>query len=284
MKHILVATDLSPRADRAVDRAFHLAAESGAALTVISITDDAMPDRLVEVMSTETKNHLKAHCDRLADETGKTYSTAVRQGDPSTEIPEIASEVGADLIVLGLHRKRQFFDTIRETTLERVVRHCAHPVLLVRELADEAYQTILAAADFSPASTAAINAAHAIAPGASLHGLHVVHVPVSVRTETDPRADIGVGFVRDAEDARDRWMDISPLPPTLPAPEIKTGGLTSVFDAEIARLRPDLIAVGAHARFSLTHPVLGSFARELLRHPPADILIAKPAKKKSSAS
>ncbi len=277
MKHILVATDLSPRSDRAVERAFRLAADSGSGLTVATITDDAMPARLVEIMSAETESHLKAHCDHLSEATGAAYTSVVRQGDASTALPEIAGEVGADLIVLGLHRKRPMFDSIRETTLERVVRLSAQPVLLVREMADEPYTSIMAATDFSPASTAAINAAHRIAPAADIHAVHVVHVPVSIRTETDPRADIGIGFIRDAEDSRDRWMDVSPLPANMPPPEIKTGGLSSVFDGEIATRRPDLIAVGAHARFSLTHPMLGSFARALLREPPTDIVIAKPA-------
>lgn len=276
MKHILAATDLSPRADRAVGRAFRLADAHGARLTVLTVMDDAMPDRLAKVMQPETEAHLKTFCDSLSDDGRIGYATRVAKGDPSHVIPDTASEIGADVVVLGLHRKRAFLDTIRETTLERTLRMTAQPVLLVRDPADHDYASVLAAVDFSPAATAAIGAAHALAPAATIHGFHAVPVAIPRKGQFDPLPATG-NHVRDAEDARARWMDMTALPGGMAPPAICAGGLEAVFDAEFARLKPDLVAVGAHARFSLTHRMLGSLALQLMRDPPADLLVAKPS-------
>ena len=276
MKHILVATDLSPRADRAVGRAFRLADAQGARLTVLTVMDDAMPDRLAKVMQPETEAHLKSFCDSLSDDGRIAHVTRVAQGDPSHVIPEVATSIAADLVVLGLHRTRGFLDTVRETTLERTLRVTAQPVLLVRDPVDHDYATVLAAVDFSPASSAAIGAAHRLAPAATIHGFHAVAVaiPRGGQFDSPPTTDHNL---RDAEDARARWMDVTALPAGMAPPAIRAGGLEAVFDAEFARLKPNLVAVGAHARFSLTHRMLGSLALQLMRDPPADLLVAKPS-------
>ena len=44
-KHILMASDLSPRSERALRRAFLLAEEFDAKLTVLSIVDSDLPGR-----------------------------------------------------------------------------------------------------------------------------------------------------------------------------------------------------------------------------------------------
>lgn len=276
MKHILAATDLSPRADRAVERAFQLASAHGAALTVLTVLDDAMPERLAKVMMPETRGHLTAFCDSLSDDGRIAYEAKVLQGDPSHLIPETAKVLQADLIALGLHRKRPFLDTLRETTLERTVRLAAVPVLLVRNHAEGDYATILAAVDFSPAATAAIRAAHHLAPGATIRGVHAVQPSLAGLSPQDTGSKTGPGALRDAEDARARWMDLTALPSTMTPPEVRAGALSAVVGSELSALRPDLLTLGAHARLGIAHRMLGSFALELVRDPPTDLLIATP--------
>lgn len=276
MKHILAATDLSPRADRAVARAFRMAGETGAALTVLTITDEDIPEPLASRLRPETEAHLTQVCDSLSQNGTIGYEARIEAGDPLIDIPRIASEIGADIVVMGTHRRRAFLDAFRETTLERVVRLSAPTVLLIRDDADHAYERVLAPVDFSPAAAAALTAAHAIAPKASIRAFHAVHVPFTGYAEGDPRGRSGVSFLRQAEEARRIWLDLTPLPTGVAAPEIVEGAIGSVFAEELARNTPQLIAVGAHARHGMADMVLGSFARDLVRDPPADLLIAKP--------
>ena len=276
MKHILAATDLSPRADRAVERAFRLAKETGAALTVLTVTDDAIPEPLASRLRPETEEHLRQFCDSLSQGGAIPFKTRVVAGDPPVDIPRIAGEIGANLVVLGLHRRRAFLDAFRETTLERVVRLSAPTVLLVREHADHAYERVLAAVDFSPAASAALAAARALAPKADIRAFHAVHVPFTGYTDDDPRGQSGSSFLKAAADSRRRWMDTAALPEGVDPPEIVEGALGAVLNAEIGRVKPHILAVGAHARHGLADMVLGSVARDLVRDPPADLLLAKP--------
>ena len=276
MKHILAATDLSPRADRAVERAFRMAGETGAALTVLTVTDEDIPEPLASRLRPETEAHLRQICDGLSQGGAIPFEAKVIAGDPSVDIPRIASEVGADIVLMGTHRRRAFLDAFRETTLERVVRLSAPTVLLIREPADHAYGRVLAALDFSPAASAALAAARWVAPQAEIRAFHAVHVPFTGYAEGDPRGASGTRFLREAEAARRRWLDINPLPDGVAVPEILEGALGGVFGAELSRTAPNLIALGAHARHGIADMVLGSFTRDLVRDPPADLLIAKP--------
>jgi nucleotide-binding universal stress UspA family protein len=271
MHHILAATDLSPRSDPAVERAFRLADRLGARLTVFTAVDDAMPARLARVMLTETEGHLTAFCERLSDGGRIGFETRVTQGDPVELVPDTVVAAGADLLVLGLHRRRAYLEGLRETTLERALRIAGVPVLLVRNGARTDYRTVLAAVDFSPAATAAIRVAHALAPDAAIRGVHAVEPSIAVALTGATRD----ATLADAQAACDRWMDQTPLP-ALSRPEIRQGELSPVFLAEFGRLTPDLVALGAHARMGLVHRRLGSFAQELLGDPPADVLFALP--------
>jgi nucleotide-binding universal stress UspA family protein len=272
MRHILAATDLSPRSDRAVERAFRLAGRLGARLTVFTAVDDAMPARLARVMLTETEGHLTAFCERLSDGGRIRFETRVTQGDPVELVPDTVIAEEADLLILGLHRRRAYLEGLRETTLERALRLAGVPVLLVRNPASDDYRKVLAAVDFSPAATAAIRAAHALAPDAAIHGIHAVEPSIALALSGTTPA----GTLADAQAACDRWMDRTPLPPEMARPEIRQGERSPVFLAELGHVTPDLVAVGAHARRGLVHRRLGSFALELLGDPPADVLFALP--------
>ena len=276
MQRILAATDLSHRADRAVERAFRMARETGAALTVLTVTDEDIPEPLASRLRPETEAHLRRFCESLSRDGEVPFEMRVVPGDPSVDIPRIASEVGADIVAMGTHRRRAFLDAFRETTLERVVRLSAPAVLLIRDPAGHAYERVLAAVDFSPAASAALAAAHAVAPRADIRAFHAVHVPFTGYADGDPRGASGTGVLHGAEEARRRWLDTHPLPGGVSAPEIVEGAPGDVFEAELGRTKPQLVALGAHARHGIAGMVLGGFARDLVRDPPADLLIAKP--------
>lgn len=276
MKHILAATDLSPRSDRAVERAFRIAQETGATLTVLTVTDEDIPEPLASRLRPETEAHLRQFCESLSQGGAIPFETRVVAGDPPSDIPRIASEVEADIVVMGTHRRRAFLDAFRETTLERVVRLSAPTVLLIREDAGHVYDRVLAAVDFSPAASAALAAAHAVAPQADIRAFHAVHVPLTGYADGDPHGASGASVLHEAEEARRRWLDTHPLPDGVAVPEIVDGALGGVFGAELSRTDPHLIALGAHARHGIADLVLGSFTRDLVRDPPADLLIAKP--------
>ena len=60
MEQILVATDLSTRSDRAVDRAFALAEQHGAKLTLTHIVDSELPEEMIDGLREKALGRLTA--------------------------------------------------------------------------------------------------------------------------------------------------------------------------------------------------------------------------------
>jgi nucleotide-binding universal stress UspA family protein len=86
---ILVGTDGSKTATKAVDRAVEVAKSTGASLTVLSA---ARPERGQQIVDAEAK--------RL-ESSGVAIDTKVIDGDPTAVLIDAAAEGGYDLLVLG---------------------------------------------------------------------------------------------------------------------------------------------------------------------------------------
>ena len=86
---ILVGTDGSRTAARAVDRAVDVAKASGATLTIFSAGRRSHAE---EVVAGEAARHVGS---------GVAIETAVAEGDPATELVAAAQHGGYDLLVTG---------------------------------------------------------------------------------------------------------------------------------------------------------------------------------------
>lgn len=275
-KNILVATDLSARSDRAVHRAAQLARAHGARLTILHVLDDAMPDKLLAEQQAAVAEYLDEYATTVAAGLDCTVLPCV--GDPASMILDQVQDQNPSLLVIGTHRERRFLDAIRETTAQRVVRLTGYPVLVVSGPADQDYASVLAATDFSPASTAALNLGHALAPTATITPLHAVHVPYAGRLAGSEEAvqDLSASFLTEAKEADDAWRAKTALPVTLHHTEFPTGSALSALKRKAAAKRGTLITAGAHGRTGAHRALLGSVATDLLRDPPCDVLIARP--------
>lgn len=275
LQHLLVATDLSPRADRAVARAFDLAGQLGAQLTVLSVIDEALPEEMTKQMKAMAEARLERFAASRKGAEAVRHETRVLIGDPVGAISAAAATEQADLLVLGLHRPRPFLDILRETTMERIVRLQDCPVLLVTAPADHPYATVLAALDFAPASTHALSLAAEMAPEAALHGLHAVHVPYKGFSPAAGAAGPSAPFLREARDSYHLWRDQAPLPDRLGEVELIEGAVEGVVRTRAAQLDCDLLCLGAHGRVGSAPALLGSLTNDLIRTPPCDLLIAR---------
>ncbi|MGC9368941.1 MAG: universal stress protein [Paracoccaceae bacterium] len=275
MKHLLVATDLSPRADRSVARAFELAGKLGARLTLLTVVDDALPDDMAHQMKSSAEARLDQFAASHKGAEKVRHETRAVIGDPVGTISAVAATEQADLLVLGVHRARPFLDMLRETTMERIVRLQDCPVLLVTDPVDHPYNTVLAALDFAPASTHALCLAAELAPDAALHGVHVVHIPYKGYSPAAGAASTAAPFLREARDSYTLWRDQATLPEKLGEVDLIEGAAVSVVTTRAANLGCDLLAIGAHGRVGGAPAFLGSLANDLIRNPPCDLLIAR---------
>jgi nucleotide-binding universal stress UspA family protein len=143
-KTILLATDFSSRSERALAYALKWASEWGARIKLFHAVQEHGPAMrgLVDLfpeynpyferqvagawrkIRSEVPEAAKQWCD---------VSYEVRHGNPKEEIPRVAEEIGADLIITGA-RGIGFSDAGRGSVSSTVVRDGRFPVLVVREL------------------------------------------------------------------------------------------------------------------------------------------------------
>lgn len=273
----IVATDMSMRSDRALRRAVRLARDREARLVILAVVDDATPLDIAEGHIEKTRESLE---DFVAGISGDLdCDLRVSHGDPTADIIGTAERERADLLILGTHRPRSFLDALRETTAQRITRLTACPVLLVTGTESTSYDEVMLATDFSPAASAAAALTRTLLPGARLTPLHALHVPYQgMLAHKAGASEIETSFRAEAEREDYGWRAGDPLVGTLPETRIVTGSSPlAVFEAHVAKTGTGLIAIGAHGRVGQRRAVLGSVVTDLMRAPPCDLLICRPA-------
>ena len=278
MKKILMATDLSARSDRALQRAVMLAHEFAAELKILHVVDESLLEAITLQHEAAAKSAIAAQLAALPLAAALSISQEVIRGFDYCDISVSAAEFEAELIVLGIHRHkmRQLF---QGTTAERVVRYGTLPVLVVKDAPREPYRRILVAADLSEHAHAAMALAAKIAPKGDVYLLHAAHRPFTafLGRETqnqlirDERARISVEIEKMTQQLASELGAAAPRFEIL----LKEGDVRSVIRDQVAALKPDLLAVGTHGRTGLAHAIIGSIAEDLLADAPVAVLSVK---------
>jgi nucleotide-binding universal stress UspA family protein len=133
---ILVPTDGSEPADRAVEHALELAEQYGTTVHVLHVVDTARYGEpslsSAEIVLNELEERgqelLEEVADR-ADDRGIPVETELRHGRPHLVITDYADEVETDLIVLGYQGQTHAMEGHIGSVAERVVRTAGRPVL-----------------------------------------------------------------------------------------------------------------------------------------------------------
>ena len=129
LRHLIVATDFSAPADAALDFAIGLARLGGAAITLVHVcepteehgaSDPASEEDILQACRAE----LLATCARRKS-SGVSITPVLRAGLVADKLHNVATEVGASMIVVGSTRGRL------GRNAERVLRTASRPVLAV---------------------------------------------------------------------------------------------------------------------------------------------------------
>ncbi len=252
---IIAATDLTERSTAVVGRARRLAELSDAQVLLAHVhpTDRKRP----------SADELDAELAALATVSGAD-GYRLLTGEAGPALATLARETAAGLLVLGLHRERRVLDLLRLTTMEKIVLGAPCPVLIAQMPPERPYRQVLLATDFSPASAAALIAAARVAPAAEFHAIHALQIPLG--------RDRDAAFER-ASRARAAFLETPGLPALVEPPEIVVGGVHPVLAYRHEELGADLLCLGAQS--GKDPGSLGNYARDLMRAPPSDMLVAK---------
>lgn len=284
LERIVVATDLSPTATRVLRRLALLPLHPAPRIEVLHV----LPERRAKGPERRNAAALLARTARgLARNLARAGYDArgvvghLRRGRPFVEVVRLARTVGAELVVLGRHGHRPLRDRFLGSTAERVAQHGDTPVLLVNRPARRRYARALLALDLDQASREVTGfAPRVLGAGGTAAVLHVYEIPfesfvvppdsprmrAQYRAELESRAAALLEpLVRPLEESRIRVRSL-----------LRTGEPREIILREAARLRPDLVVLGTHARSGVVRSYLGSVAGDVLREAGTDVLLVRP--------
>lgn len=208
----------------------------------------------------------------------------IRDGDGASCIADVASEYGADLVVVGAHGERGALADRLGTTAERVLRGSRAPVLVTAGALDAAPSRLLVALDDTGTTPELLDWTRyfAATDGALVTAVHVVSptvlgtlVSLAAIASGTPQPDIPQLHVGEQQDAR-VWLDdlvSGGLDPKQARAEVMYGDPAHEILAVGEREHADLVILGRHGAGGARGGVLGRVADRVVRGAKCSVLV-----------
>lgn len=278
---ILLATDMSYRCDRALERAVQVASEWNAKLLVVHAVDpvDTMHDLRTgwDIPSwRRPPDRTQAIRDRLYAELLEhpaAFEVHVGIGKPADVVLAVAERAACDLIITGITRNEPFRLNILGNTVDRLMRKSAAPLLLVHSRSRRNYRKIVVATDFSPSSRHALEAAARFFPNAAFTLLAGYSVPFAGLLD---QARVPAEFRHIQVEAYNKLLKEANIDPAILScicGVIEYGTLEALL-RDYAMTQPiDLTVVGSHGGGVIYNIIIGSTARRIIDAASGDVLV-----------
>jgi nucleotide-binding universal stress UspA family protein len=285
-KRILVATDFSEQAGRALEAAIALASRSQAELHLVHALEVALP--LFEPYAVVLPADWIGEARRLAQEKleeaqarvkARGLSGSVQIGDvPAAHaIAEHARAIGADLVVLGTHGHTGLKHVLLGSVAERTVEYAPCSVWTVKGSAGASPRTIVAGTDFSDAGgrAVAVAAEWARSFGARLHVVHALQIPMPLIAPYE--VAIPEGIIEGAR--REAQRQLEQAAKAVSGVQVSTELASTPAHAALVdaakRLPAELVVTGSRGLTGIKHALLGSVAERTLRYAPCSVLTVR---------
>jgi nucleotide-binding universal stress UspA family protein len=279
-KRVLLATDLSGRGDRALDRAAQLALQWGAELTIVHALEDEgldlpeyrglppwrRPPDPVPLIERQIRDEMP--------EPSPPTRIIVEEGPAVRVILDAAAREQADLIVVGLGRHRPFTGGLPRT-IDELFRRSPVSVLVVKRRPHKPYQHLLVGTDFTPEARRGLEVAGKLFPEAAMAVMHAYEMPYrSVMLNTQLGRDFGEletstlrNFLAEAELSDQQRTRLFPL--------IEHGPPEVMLATYAMERGADLTVIGAYERSRLFHVVIVGKGPRIVDSVPTDVLVVR---------
>jgi nucleotide-binding universal stress UspA family protein len=276
LDRVLVATDFSDGAERALRRALQAPLGPKATVTLAHVLPKDIPGQLRAQAIRDAEARLAALVAGHRAEASATVElrAEVLEGAPAKQLVRRASELDAELLVLGRHGRRPMVDFFVGSTAQKVLRQGAVPVLLVRTSADTSYQRVLVGLALESGAPRVLKASRLVAPAAAVEAFHASHVLFEdyVALSGDLSLIYREEAIREATTALESLVTKCRLDASI---AVKGGDARVLLLEEAQAYGAQLMVVGTHARKGLERLVLGSVAEWILARAPTDVLVVR---------
>jgi nucleotide-binding universal stress UspA family protein len=281
-KRLLLATDLSARCDRALDRGVALAKLWDADLIVVHALEQSdvfyneLVARLPSWRQSDGAALVRKQLQQDVASLGSRVTVIVEKGDAADVILAAARRESVDFIVCGVARSEQLGRVFLGTTVDRLAREISAPLLVVKNRMRGPYRHILVATDFSESSRYALQTEMVYFQGESPSIFHAYDTPFSgltrgpIRTQQD--------FLSIAKTKCTTFL----LDAGIADHEIKNLKLILEYGPPVRLLQRytqqgefELVVVGSSDDGAVYEFLIGSTAKEILRDVAADVLVVR---------
>ncbi len=298
IRSIVVGSDFSEAAGRAVETAADLALAHGASLTLVHGVDPVLAT--LEVSSPAIIDDVRKGLEHAAQPLrlrGVNVTTQMRMGKAWWAISEAAKDVSADLVVVASHGRSGLTKLALGSVADRVLRSCEQPVLLLPVLREGAmagrapsdWSCAVVGIDLSDESIAAAGMAAKVLRSTS-------STPATLVLFHTVALAIDIGGM-DASAMPERWakaeanakIELEALAATwrtnsLHVEPICYRGYASDGLLEEAKKRnADFIAMGTHGRGAINRFLLGSVAERVAHQALCPVLTVRHRKPADAA-
>ncbi|KAF1686359.1 universal stress protein UspA [Pseudoxanthomonas broegbernensis] len=283
-ERILLATDLGPRSDRALDRAVQLARAWGAQIVAATVVEENASEARAMLLRDPPswyrgEDPVRQAERRLLDDASAQdveIVVRVRQGDPADRLLELARAECCGLIVTGVARQEALGRMLLGSTVDRLARRSPVPVLAVRRRVHAAYRRMVVASDWSDSSVHAMRTAMDLFPEAAASVLHGYEVPMAGLLDTARDEAIDQAGERALADGR-AFIERGRPPAGADSVGlvVERGDPALLLPLYANQYPVDLAVVASHGRSALFDILLGSVAQRLLEASPVDTLVVR---------
>ena len=293
-RSILAAVDLAAGSDAVLRAAAELARRTGADLHVLHALDIPptpyfdIPGEMaaVEARLSGVEEALRTKVARVVPDDVTVASVRVEFFAAHRAIGLRAGEVGADLVVLGPHARRELEIGFLGGTADRVIRTVSAPCLVVRGPLRLPLRRVVAPIDLSEPARGALDVALAWTrafgaadpelpmPGTELDIVHVVPKALVSPTLPFERASVLPGVNREVEAALER---AGGAPSVDVREEVLWGERPQDEIVRYARGRDaDLVILATHGYGAVKRYLVGGTATAVAREAPCPVLLVPP--------
>lgn len=283
---ILVPTDGSDHALRAMEHAQRLSNAFGAAVYVLTVVDlDAaggpfnmggLDEEFIDRLKQRGKTAVQSAVATLR--AGIDVHTDVMTGTPSDAICQYAETNDIDLLVMGTHGRSGVKRYVLGSVAESVVRRSDPPVITVRPTegrqAADGYDDILVPIDGSPHAELAAEHGIEIAQrfDARIHAVHIVDIRVRSGT---PDAVVPASFFEQltayGEEATESVAERARAAGLAETTAVQKGMPSSTLVSYVEKHDIDLVTMGSAGRTGLNRYLMGSTTNRIIRQSEAPV-------------
>lgn len=289
IQSIVVATDFSEHAERAVLRAAQLAAQHGARLELVHAAPMPMPMPVwgdmaggtwidnAELVALGEQRLQRQRSDLLAQPEHPAEISVHCEAAPTQPLVLGRAEaLGADLVVIGATGEGALAQRLFGSTAQSIVRHATTPVLVARLPVTGRYHRLLVATDFSDDALQAARAARQLAPEARVDLFSALEQPkASIVMFFGPdEATRAANLERAREALRQRLAALAAELGVAEAPlHLRDGRASHELAGVLADSGAELLSVGAHGKTRLEAGILGSTSLHAVAEARCDVLV-----------